>query len=85
MVGAADFKGIFNFKPCSPCEMKLSGPDTVLPVLPLEAVYSSFFQAFVVVAFKWQYSPTGWPNEGVLLSALEEKDINSWNRLLKQY
>lgn len=30
MVGDADFKGIFNFKPHSPCEMELSASDTVL-------------------------------------------------------
>lgn len=34
MVGDADFKVIFNFKPCSPCEMKPCAPDTVLPVAP---------------------------------------------------
>lgn len=27
MVEDADFKVIFNFKPCSPCEMKPSAPD----------------------------------------------------------
>lgn len=30
MVGDADFKGIFNFKPHSPREMELSASDTVL-------------------------------------------------------
>ncbi len=37
VVGDADFKVIFNFKPCSPCEMKLSAPDTALPMAPMEA------------------------------------------------
>lgn len=58
--GDADFKVIFNFKPCSPSEMKLSAPDTVLPVAPSGSLPPLLFsQAFVTVAFKWHYSPTG--------------------------
>lgn len=60
MVGDADFKVIFNFKPCSPCEMKPSAPDTALPVVPSGSLPPLLFsQAFVTVAFKWHYSATG--------------------------
>lgn len=59
MVGDADFKGIFNFKPCSPCEMKLSAPDTVLSMAPSGGLLLLFSQVFVMVAFKWYYSTTG--------------------------
>lgn len=87
----ADFKVIFNFKPCSHCEMKPAAPDTVLPMAPSGSLpplpFFFFFQAFVMVAFKWHYSPTGWPNEGVPLTDLKEMDFNSWDqcRRLKQH
>lgn len=71
MVGDADFKGIFNFKPFSPREMELSGPDTVLRMAHSESLLLLLLsQAFVTVAFKWHYSTTGWPNEGDLLKEL---------------
>lgn len=67
--GSADFKVIFNFKPCSLSEMKPPCPrHTVLSMVPsgsLPPLLSS--QAFVTVAFKWHYSPAGWPSEGVPL------------------
>lgn len=33
-----------------------------------------------MVAFKWHYSPTGWPNEGVPLRELKEMEFNSWDQ-----
>lgn len=66
MVGDADFKVIFNFKPYSPHDMSSFAPDTVLPILlQVEVCHPSFLfffyflsQPFVMVAFKRHYSLT---------------------------
>lgn len=54
MVGDADFKVIFNFKPCSPCEMKPSAPDTVLPVAPSGSLPPLLF--FLKILSRWHLS-----------------------------
>lgn len=51
MVGDADFKVIFNFKPCSPCEMKPSAPETVFPTAPSGSLPPRLFFFFLFFLF----------------------------------
>lgn len=77
---SADFKVIFNFKPCSLSQTKPPFPDTVLSMAPqrqpssLAPSLSS--HAFVTLAFKCPFSPAGWPSEGAPLRDMKETDFN---------
>lgn len=66
MAGDADFKVIFNFKPCRPHEMKPSAPDTVLPMAPSGNLPRLlFFSSFPPQALSCWHSSgiTHWPDD----------------------